>query len=111
MSKVVSRPCFASAAAARRRCIFCCGLSLAGAEPKSIREEVVADGAADVNVLEAYGPVEVKRVASEGDRAMVGGCMDVYMYRQGDGLMGGVGRVMCNALESLCVLIWTGLLL
>lgn len=84
---------------------------MAGAEPKSIREEVVADGAADVNVLEAYGPVEVKRVASEGDRAMVGGCMDVYMYRQGDGLMGGVGRVTCNALESLCVLIWTGLLL
>lgn len=71
LSNVVSRPCLARAAAARRRWIFCWGVSFAGAEPKFIRDDVVAPGAEDVNVLEAYGPVAVKRVASEGERAIV----------------------------------------
>ena len=77
LSNVVSEPRFASAAAARRRWIFCWGVSFEGEgpdEPKSIREDDVApiDGAEDVKPVEAYGPVEVKRVASEGERAIVG---------------------------------------
>jgi hypothetical protein len=61
-----------AAAAARKRAIFCCGVSFEGAEPKSIREPV---GTAPAKVggplgEDMCGAVAVKRVASCGVRGI-----------------------------------------
>lgn len=61
-----SFPRFAFKDAARRRAIFCWAVSFGGAWPKLICEPVDADDGAAVG-----GPLEVKRVASDGER-MVG---------------------------------------
>ena len=65
VSPTVSFPRFALAAAVRRREIFCCGVSFGGAWPKSICEPMVVVGAA------LGGPLEVKRVASDGERGIL----------------------------------------
>jgi len=65
LSKPVSCPARACAAAARSLAIFCCGVSLRGAAlPIGIDDDAAGVFAA------AYGPVAVKRVASDADRGM-----------------------------------------
>lgn len=61
-----SFPIFALAAAARNRAIFCCPVSFAGARSSiDIDDEVF--GGFEVT----YGPVAVKRVASDAERGML----------------------------------------
>lgn len=78
LSKEDSAPRLEAAAAARRRAIFCWGVSLLGAEPKLIWEGEDVGGAAELKegvlgwfLAKTEGPVEVKRVASLGERAIV----------------------------------------
>jgi hypothetical protein len=80
VSKPVSLPRFALAAAARRREIFCCADSFGGAWPKLICEP------ADVGAMGATlgGPLEVKRVASVGERGILAIAHGALTMREGD---------------------------
>lgn len=70
---MLSFPALAAAAAARRRAIFCCGVSPGNAPRPGVcmLEGVKIDELLGLEV--ALGIVAVKRVASDADRAMIGG--------------------------------------
>lgn len=77
LSKEDSEERLEAKAAARRRAIFCCGVSFEGALPKSIWEadavgaEELKEGVPRWLLAKTEGPIEVKRVASLGERAIL----------------------------------------